>query len=223
MKIPLRKASSLLNIVLLAGAAILIMGSPLFAQNQPDPHGSFLRSLAVPGWGHYYNDTDNWTRGKVHLGADIIIIGSYFGLNARASNLEGQYHTFAQLNAGVSISDRSRRFQLAIGQFNSIQEYNDFQLRSRNWDQLLPDTQKNYWQWKSEEDRERYSDLRETSDRARNQLPAIAGLLVVNRVLSAISAYRRARDMLSGPDLTLRPAFTDRSNPGFIAHLTFRF
>lgn len=195
----------------------------MYAQVEPDPRGSFLRSLAIPGWGHYYNDSDNWTRGKVHLGADIIMIGSYFGLDARAANLEGQYHTFAQLNAGVSISDRNRRFQLAISQYNSLEEYNDFQLRSRNWDQLLSDTKENRWQWESDEDRERYSDLRSTSDRARNQLPAIAGLMVVNRVLSAISAYRRARDMTGGPELTLLPAVTDRSYSGIIANLSFRF
>lgn len=218
------RATSPLKKGLFAGFIILMISSPLYVQAQPDPRGSFLRSLAIPGWGHYYNDSDNWTRGKVHLGADIIMIGAYFGLNARASNLEGQYHTFAQLNAGVSISDRNRRFQLAIGQFDSIEEYNDFQLRSRNWDQLLADSQRNRWQWNSEEDREHYSDLRETSDRARNQLPAIAGLLVVNRVLSAISAYRRAQDMSSsGPELTLLPAFTDRSSSGVVANLSFRF
>jgi|AntRauTorckE6833_2_1112554.scaffolds.fasta_scaffold03099_6 hypothetical protein len=219
MKHVLKKAAT----CLLTTMIILIIGSPVYAQSQPDPRGSFLRSLAVPGWGHYYNDSDNWTRGKVHLGADIIMIGTCFGLNARASNLEGQYQTFARLNAGVSISDRSRIFQLAIGEYNSLEEYNDFQLRSRNWDQILPDTQENRWQWESADDRERYSDLRETSDRARNQLPAIAGLMVVNRVLSAISAYRRARDMATGPELTLLPAFTENSHDGIVANLSFRF
>ncbi|WP_340103663.1 hypothetical protein [Rhodohalobacter sp. 8-1] len=223
MKILLGRSASQFKAGLIAGFIILLVSSPLYAQTQPDPRGSFLRSLAIPGWGHYYNDSNNWTRGKVHLGADIIMIGSYFGLNARASNLEGQYHTFAQLNAGVSISDRSRKFQLAISQYNNLEAYNDFQLRSRNWDQLLDDTRENRWQWESEEDRERYSDLRETSDRARNQLPAIAGLMVVNRVLSAISAYRQARDMTSGPELTLLPAFNDRLHSGIIANLSFKF
>jgi len=208
---------------ILAGVLVFLSVAPLFAQNQPDPRGSFLRSLVIPGWGHYYNDSDSWTRGKIHLGADVVMIGTYFGLNARASNLEGQYETFARLNAGVSISGKSRSFALALGQYNSLQEYNDFQLRSRNWDQLLPDTEENRWQWESDESRNRYSELRETSDRARNQLPAIAGLMVVNRVLSAISAYRRARDLSAGPNLTLLPAFTGERQTGVVANLTFRF
>lgn len=207
----------------LAGVLALLLSTPLIAQHQPDPRGSFLRSLAIPGWGHYYNDSDNWSRGKFHLGADVVMIGTYFGLSARASNLEGQYETFAKLNAGVNISGKSRRFELALGQYNSLEEYNDFQLRSRNWDQLLPDTQENSWQWESDDARNRYSDLRETSDRARNQLPAIAGLMVVNRVLSAISSYRRARDMSTGPNLTLLPAYSGERQSGVIANLSFRF
>ena len=208
---------------ILAGIFSVIFVAPLSAQNNPDPRGSFLRSLAIPGWGHYYNDSDNWTRGKIHLGADVVMIGAYFGLNARASNLEGQFETFAQLNAGVSLSGKSRRFLLALGQYNSLAEYNDFQLRSRNWDQLLPDTRENRWQWEYDDAREEYSDLRETSDRARNQLPAIAGLMVVNRVLSAISAYRRARNMSSGPELALLPAYDGNIQSGVVANLTFRF
>jgi hypothetical protein len=223
MKIFPTRLALVIQAFILAGIFSVIIVSPLSAQNNPDPRGSFLRSLAIPGWGHYYNDSDNWTRGKVHLGADVVMIGAYFGLNARASNLEDQFETFAQLNAGVSLSGKSRRFQLALGQYNSLEEYNDFQLRSRKWDQLLPDTQENRWQWESDDAREEYADLRETSDRARNQLPAIAGLMVVNRVLSAISAYRRARNMYSGPELSLLPAYDGNTQSGVVANLSFRF
>lgn len=201
----------------------LMIWTPVQAQNSPDPKVSFLRSLAVPGWGHHYNDSENWNRGKFHLGADLILIGSYFGLNARSSNLAGQYQSFAKLRAGVPIDNRSRSFQLALGQYDSLEEYNDFQLRSRNWDQLLPDVAENRWEWETTEDRERYSDLRRSSDKASNQLPAIAGLLVVNRVVSAISAYRRARDLSAGPELTLLPAFVDGDQSGLMANLSFRF
>lgn len=201
----------------------IMVFSPLQAQDRPDPKISFLRSLAVPGWGHYYNDQDKWTRGKFHLGADLVLIGSYFGLNARSSNLINQYQSFARLRAGVSIDDRSRQFQLAVGRFNSLDEYNDFQLRSRNWDQILPDEPENRWEWNSSQDRQRYSELRKNSDQASNQLPAIAALMVVNRVVSAISAYRRARNLSAGPELTLLPAFVDQTQTGVLANLSFRF
>jgi len=209
--------------ILLLSISILA-SSPHVVNAQPEPSRSFLRSLAVPGWGHHYNNPESWTRGKIHLGADILLIGSYFGLSVRANNLEDQFETFAQLRSGVPIENRSRSFRLAIGQFSSLQEYNDFQLRSRNWNRLLPDVPENRWEWASEEDRRRYRDLRESSDNAQNQLPAIGALLVVNRVISAISAYRQARDLAPGPDIVFSPVINHGSGDnGFMANVSFRF
>jgi len=211
-------------VVAIAGTLLLLAWSDAKAQSGPDPKVSFLRSLAVPGWGHYYNDSENWTRGQVHLGADLVLIGSYFGLTLRAQNLQDQYTTYAQLKSGVPINGRSRAFQLAIGQYNNLKEYNDSQLRSRNWHQVLPDVEENRWQWDSTEDRQRYQELREGSDKARNQLPAISALLVVNRVVSAVSAYRRARDMAAGPDLVFTPVHSHHTgSSGVVANFSFNF
>lgn len=154
----------------------------------------------------------------------MLLIGSYFGLNVRAGNLEDQFETFASLKLGVPIDNRSRSFRLAIGQFNNLREHNDFQLRSRNWNRLLPDTPENRWAWETEEDRQRYRDLRDRSENVRNQLPAIGALLVVNRVVSAISAYRRASELAAGPDIAFYPIFNGQSSSrGILAKLSFTF
>lgn len=193
------------------------------SQDEPDPRAAFLRSLAVPGWGHYYADPGNWNRGKLHLGSEIVMVASYFGFRARASNLENQYLTLASLRAGVDISQRGRAFQLAMGDFNNLHEYNDFQLRSRNWNRLIDDQPQNRWNWKSESDRNKYNELRSDRDRVRNQLPAILGLMAVNRVVSAVSAYNRAGKQGSGPEFSLSPVLDDQQNSGFVASLNFRF
>ncbi|TVR16519.1 MAG: hypothetical protein EA391_07830 [Balneolaceae bacterium] len=192
------------------------------AQNDPDPRGAFLRSLAVPGWGHHYVDSNNWNRGKAHLGAELSMIAGYFGLRARASNIENQYLTLVNLRAGIDITNRGRTFQLAIGDYNTLQEYNDFQLRSRNWNRLIDDEPENRWNWASERDRIRYNELRSDRDRIRNQLPAIIGLMAVNRVVSAVSAFNRARD-INTPELTITPFNTDNGESGVVATLTLRF
>lgn len=192
------------------------------AEAQPDPRGAFLRSLIMPGWGHHYVDSDSWARGQLHMGADLALIGSYFGFDARADNLQQRYTTLAELRAGVPVDGRNRSFQLALAQYNSLQEYNDQQLRSRNWHNILPDTPENRWQWNSVEDRHAYRDLREDADRARNQLPAIAAMLVVNRVVSAVSAFNRARN-LHAPELTIAPVMDGRNQTGAQATLSFRF
>lgn len=201
---------------------LFILTDETVAQNDPDPRGAFLRSLAVPGWGHHYVDSDNWNRGKAHLGTDLAMIAGYFGLRARASNIENQYLTLANLRAGVDISGRGRTFQLAIGDYNTLQEYNDFQLRSRNWNRLIADDPENRWNWASEQDRIRYNELRSDRDRIRNQLPAIIGLMAVNRVVSAVSAFNRARDA-GAPEFTIIPFNYNNGDSGVLATLIFRF
>lgn len=193
------------------------------AQQNPDPEGAFIRSLIVPGWGHYYVNHDQWTRGQVHLGVEAALIASYFGFRIRANTLQSQYETLASLRAGIDISQRSRTFKLALGNFNTLKEYNDYQLRSRNWNRLFEENPDNNWIWESRQDREDYNNLRSDVDRVRNQLPAILGLMVVNRVVSAISAYNQAKKQSELPTVSLIPVRNRSKSFGVLAQIQVRF
>ncbi|MEX2457228.1 MAG: hypothetical protein WD381_07920 [Balneolaceae bacterium] len=203
--------------------SVLFLMIPALAHSQANPKRAFVRSAILPGWGHYYINKFDWTRGQYHLGADIILIMGYFGLNARASNLDNQFISLANLRADASIANRDRSYRLAIGQFNSLDEYNDFQLRSRNWNQLYDDTPENRWSWNSDEDRRQYRDLREDADQIRTQLPAIIGLLALNRVISGVSAFTRARNNLDVPQVSVLPAHSDLKITGAVANLKVTF
>ena len=199
------------------------LSANMVAQHKPDPRGAFIRSMILPGWGHYYVDKENWNRGKVHFGTEAVFIASYAGLLRRASHLEERYVTLASLKAGVQIDHRSRAFRLAIGNYSNLEEYNDFQLRSRNWNRLLEESNENNWNWQNEGDRIRYNQLRTDRDRVQNQLPGILGLMAVNRVVSALSAYHRARSHENLPSVYLMPVIYDRESAGAIAHIEIRF
>ncbi|WP_234571855.1 hypothetical protein [Rhodohalobacter sp. 614A] len=201
----------------------LVLISNGYSQQNSDPKGAFVRSLVVPGWGHYYVDHNEWRRGQIHLGAEVALIISYFGFSARADNLETQYETLASLEAGVDISGRSRTFRIAIGNFNTLTEYNDFQLRSRNWNRIFDAQAENKWNWETEDARNSYNDLRSDVDRVRNQLPAIFGLMVVNRVISAVSAYNRAKNHSKTPELSLLPVSTRSNGLGIVGKMNIRF
>lgn len=187
----------------------------------PSPKGAFLRSLAVPGWGHYYVDKKNWIRGQYHLGADVVLVLSYLGLNIHSDNLRESWFGYTQNQAGIDIRNRNRSLRLAVGDFNSLQEYNDFLARSRNWDQFIEDTPPNRWNWPNDAAREEYNDIRSRFERIDQQLPAILGLMIVNRVAAAISAYNRAK--------AIRPSsaavfyFRQVHGKGFLAHLKIGF
>jgi len=193
------------------------------AQQSNDPGGAFFRSMIVPGWGHYYNDRDDWNRGKFHLATELAIIATYVGFQHQSSRLKSEIFTLARLRSGVDIKSRNRSFQIALSEYPTLDAYNNYQLQSRNWNRLLEVNNDNNWQWKSEKDRFKYGELRSRRDRIRNQLPALFSLMVVNRVISAISAYRRARYSERIVDVSLIPIGQDNGYNGAIAKITYRF
>ena len=187
-----------MNVLLIAIGMgfILLCPNTVSAQDlrftPPSPQGAFVRSLVVPGWGHYYVDKQNWRTGQYHLGADVLLIATYFGVNTRANALSDDVRTLAQARAGVELEGRGRDFELAVARFNTQDEYNDFQRRNRQVNDLF-EGEAFFWEWTSTADRERFNDIRDRRDRADNQLPALVGLLVVNRVLSGITSFSKAR------------------------------
>jgi len=191
---------------------------------QPDPRGALLRSVVMPGWGHYHVDKTDWTRGQVHIAADVIMLVAFFGLNARVNNMQDQAISLAQLRAGVNPDDKDRSFRLALGRFNSLEEHNDFQRRSRNWDQIIEETPDNRWRWASVDDRNKYSSLRDSADRIDSQLPAIITLLVANRVVAGASAFVRAKKKANVPEISISPIIDEPGNAtGMMANIKIDF
>jgi len=203
--------------------AAKVVGQPATEQ-QPDPKIAFLKSLAVPGWGHHYVNKSNWTRGQYHLAADAALLLSYLGLALHSNNVEQNWYAYGKLEAGVPIKGRSRDFQLAVGNFNSLQAYNDYQLRSRNWDQLIADRPENRWQWGSRSKRSRYNTLRSNFEQIDQQLPALLGMMVVNRVISGISAYNRAQKRIETQQVSSTVSVSHyRYSQGIMANINIHF
>ncbi|HKK46308.1 MAG TPA: hypothetical protein VJ964_12360 [Balneolaceae bacterium] len=194
------------------------------SDNAPNAKIAFLKSMVLPGWGHYYVNHSDWNRGKYHMAADAVLILSYLGFAIHSNSIQQNWYSYSRSGAGVPIKGRSRRFQIAVGNFDNLQAYNDYQARSRNWDLLFDDTLQNQWSWDSEAARLKYNDLRDRFERIDNQLPGFLVLMVVNRVISGISAYNRARKYNQSQsvtsDLYLSPYYAMQ---GFVANLRLRF
>lgn len=214
----------------------LLVAESVFAQNisfeqpesgssekLPNPKVALLISFVAPGLGHHYVDSDNWTRGKIHLATDVALIAGYFGLSARANRLNGNLNTLALSKAGVSLSNRGREFELAVSNYDNLAEYNDFQLRTRRWQNILPDTPENNWNWESEEARSEFQDTRDRISNSENQLPTLLTLMVANRIFSGINAFTRARDMAIQLPETSFSYLNEFGQPGVTAHLRFSF
>ncbi|MDX1619275.1 MAG: hypothetical protein R3224_10860 [Balneolaceae bacterium] len=213
-------------LIFVLGISPALFSQPEFASEteteMPDPKVAFLRSLAVPGWGHYYVNPGDWTRGQYHLAGEAALVLSYFGFRLHSNNLEQNWFTYARMEAGVDIKGRDRSFQLAVGDFNKLEAYNELQERARNWDRFIADTPENRWHWRSDRDREWYADLRERFERIDQQLPALLSLMVVNRVVSAVSAYNRAKKA-TDPATSAAVHFSTYGEYGVVANLRFSF
>lgn len=185
-------SQSMSNVSHHAGHSFAILDENVSENLEKSAGRALLRSFILPGWGHYYIDNRNWNRGRVHLLSDVVLLGSYFGLRLNATRLEINLNSLAKQHAGVDISGKGRGYLLNVAEFSSIQEYNDFQERSRNWDQIYEITNDNTWSWNSDENRLSFLKLDNRIQNNRQQLPAILSLMVVNRIVSGISAFSRA-------------------------------
>jgi len=161
----------------------------------PSPGRALLYSLIVPGLGHYYIDHHHWGRGQVHLAAEAILWTALIGLNGYSNSLHNDMFTYAAEHSGTDIRNRDRRFQLAVGDFNSLQDYNDYQARARNWNEIYANGQKYYWQWDQQNSRLTYQNMNNRYDKVHQQIPAVIALMVANRVISGISAYIQVRHL----------------------------
>ena len=174
--------------------AVLFLRENNNINQKKNPAAALRRSFLLPGWGEYYANPEQWTRGQWHMALDVSLILSYVGIQYRASILEDELVTFAQSNAGINLANRDREMYLAVSNHDNLTAYNDVQLRTRNWNKRLEQIPENEWNWESSSSRSQFNDMRERVDKNNNQLPALVTLMVVNRVISGIHAFGLVRD-----------------------------
>lgn len=145
---------------------------------------AFLQSLVLPGWGQHYAESK--TMMKVFVASEVILWGSFLWFNARSNWFEDDFRTFAATHAGVQPEGKSGDYFVDIGNYDSIFEYNQAQLRDRDVDALYPETEAFFWQWDSAENRQDFENLRERRDSAQNRSEFTLAVLFLNHLVSAI-------------------------------------
>lgn len=144
-------------------------------------------SLVIPGTGEWY--AGNFSTGKYFLGADAALWITYAGVSSRGSWVRGDARSYAATHAGVSLNGKDEQFEVDLGNFLTTADYNQAKLRNREFD-LLYETPGAQWAWDSDENRTVYRTLRIHSDELFQNSRFVLGALVVNRIISAFSAWR---------------------------------
>lgn len=147
-------------------------------------------SLILPGMGELY--AGGFSSGKYFLIADGALWLTYTGVELYGNALRDDARAYAIAQAGINPADKDDQFYVDIGNFLTLQEYNEKQLRDREPERLYSAAEGYQWSWTTDAARATYRDQRIASEEAYNARKFIVAGLIINRIASAINATRSA-------------------------------
>jgi TM2 domain-containing membrane protein YozV len=159
-------------------------------------------SLAVPGAGQFYNGD----RGKalVMVGVEAAIWGTYLGFHHHAGNLSDDYRNWAGTYAGTS-GDQPDNYWQSVGRFQDSDAWYESQLRQARAfgeDPPPPPSATQQWQWRSNEFRVQYQDLRADANRAYDRRDKMLLFALLSRAVSVFDAVRNGGQREADPAAT---------------------
>ena len=145
-----------------------------------------IKSLIIPGWGQKSLGKPKRARlfNYIESGILLALISSSTFSNIEKKN----YKAFASRHAAISSSGKDHKYWVDIGNYNSIENYNDEHLRNREMDDLYPDDEKWSWDWDLDSNRKIFENKRIRSDQLELLATFSMGALVLNHIISSIDA-----------------------------------
>jgi hypothetical protein len=181
-------------------------------QNKKNPAVSIFLSLLLPGAGHFY--TDRMDVGKYFLVSEVSCWLGVAGLGLYGNALRDDSRTYAAEHSGLNKDGKDDDYFSNVGGFDNIYGYNNDKLAKGQWDKIY-DVNSYYWSWDNSTNRNNFDLQRKKSERTYNARIIFATGLIVNRIVSAISALvltNRSNNSSSG--LRISSEFTGtRGNP----------
>ena len=151
------------------------------SENKIDP---VIKSVIIPGWGQ--KSLDYPYRAKIFNYLESGIILTIIGTSTYSNILKKNYISFASEHARLSSSGKDHKYWVDIGNYDSINDYNNEHLRNRDINDLYPVNNRWSWNWDSEANRKAFEDKRITSDQMQLFATFGFGALVLNHAISAI-------------------------------------
>jgi hypothetical protein len=133
-----------------------------------------------------------FSSGKYFLIADGVLWLTYVFVDLQGTSMRNDARAFATARAGISAGGKTDQFFVDIGNFLSVDEYNEKKLRDREPGKLYDPAAGYSWRWANEVERSDYRTQRLASENMFNNRKFVAAALLLNRVASAINAARAA-------------------------------
>lgn len=174
------------------------MGTEVVSATSPkSTTRAVLYSALVPGWGEHYLGQ----RGKARFFFVAEAI-SWIGLvtfKTYEKWKKDDMIRFAQERAGADLEGKDDFFLDMVGFYNDIDEYNSLGRAGDPDRPYLHDTESNHWRWRTDNfrlassDRSAYRHMKNRSRSARRTANFTIGIMVVNRIISVIDAFRDSK------------------------------
>jgi hypothetical protein len=147
-----------------------------------------LYSLLLPGMGELY--ADNYGRGKYFTIAEGALWVTLIGFDQYGRWLQNDARNYAVQHAGVSRSGKGDRYFIDIGEYMSVQDYNQQMLRDRLPHKVLDEHSADAWNWDTKANQLQYRNQRIASDVSFNNTKFVTAAIIINHIISAIDAAR---------------------------------
>ena len=129
---------------------------------------------------------------------------SILGSTTYANILKKNYIAFAVEHAAISSAGKNHKYWVDIGNFKTIEDYNDEHLRNREMDDIYDANLRWSWDWDEDSNRNAFEQKRILSDQMKQVATFGAGAIVLNHMVSAIDALYLKR-IGSKKELTVQP------------------
>ena len=156
------------------------------ADNQKPLISPVVKSLVLPGWGEY--SLGNQIRGRIFVLSETTLFLAILGSHFISKRQETEYRAYAAEHAGISPVGKDRQFWVDIGNYSSLLAFNEEHLRWRDFNALYEDNDTWTWSWDSNDNRERFENMRIASDSWMLRSSFFIGGVVLNHIVSAIDA-----------------------------------
>lgn len=164
-----------------------MLSAPGLEPEEARQRSPVLKSLILPGWGEL--DMNFPARSRGFFTSEFVLwtltIGSY-AVHAKGVDY---YQSLASEHAGVDPAFKDYQYWVDIGNYASLDEFNDEHLRWRETDRIYPRDGSWNWTWDTESNRKKYDRSRVTADRWLLTGKFLVGGLVLNHLVSAIDVF----------------------------------
>ena len=157
-------------------------------RSSKSPGLAFIYSLFIPGMGQLY--ANRFDVGKYYMISEAALWLGFTSFTVYGNWLINDAYKYASLHAGVNNSNKDKldNFYVNIANYDNVDEYNNDMLEKGQYDKVYYPGSGFDFHWNSVAEREIYRSDKLAADRIHNDRLFIVGAVLVNHLISAISA-----------------------------------